>query len=140
MSISETQVIEQDKKTGRFLPGNSGFGGRPKGARNKLGEAFISDMYADWRENGVAVIEAVRKEKPDVYLRVVAGILPRELNVSVAELDELNDDELDRRIASLVRALDIKVGEDPLGGNASGKEDAAGPQQTIELQALPETS
>jgi hypothetical protein len=36
---------QQDEK-GRFLTGNSG-GGRPKGSRNQLGEAFVADLYAD---------------------------------------------------------------------------------------------
>ena len=47
---------EQDKKTGRFLTGNIG-GGRPQGARAKLGEAFLADMHADWEENGKDVIQ-----------------------------------------------------------------------------------
>jgi hypothetical protein len=37
---------EQDEK-GRFVPGNSGNGGRPKGSRNRLGEAFVAGLYAD---------------------------------------------------------------------------------------------
>ncbi len=44
----------QDAK-GRFLSGNSG-GGRPKGSRNQLGEAFIADLYADWQANGAETI------------------------------------------------------------------------------------
>lgn len=86
----------------QFKPGNPG---RPKGSRNKLGEQFLDDMYADWQAHGVEVIAKVRDEKPDQYLKVVASILPKELNVNVNEVDSLTDDELIERI----RALDAAI-------------------------------
>lgn len=63
----------------RFLPGNNGGPGRPPGSRNKLGEAFLCAMYEDFRQHGVEVIQTVRTEKPDQYLKVVASILPKEI-------------------------------------------------------------
>ncbi len=36
---------EQDAK-GRFIPGNNGGNGRPKGARNKLGEDFLEALLS----------------------------------------------------------------------------------------------
>lgn len=90
----------------QFKPGQSGNpAGRTKGSRNKLGEAFIEDMLADWQEHGTAVIEAVRADKPDQYLKVVASILPKELNVKVSELDELSDEQLQRQLAHIVAQL-----------------------------------
>lgn len=86
----------------QFKAGNPG---RPKGARNKLGEAFICDLLDDWEVHGKSVIETVRDEKPDVYLRTVASILPKELNVKVSELDELSDDQLQRQLAHIVAQL-----------------------------------
>jgi hypothetical protein len=61
---------EEDAK-GRFVSGNSG-GGRAKGSRNLLVEAFIDDLYADWRKHGVATIEKGRVGRPADYLKVVA--------------------------------------------------------------------
>jgi hypothetical protein len=63
---------EQDEK-GRFIPGNNGGSGPPKGSRNLLGEAFIDDLYADWQKHGVATIEKVRAARPADYLKVVAS-------------------------------------------------------------------
>lgn len=74
--------------------------GRPKGSRNKLGESFLTDLQADWETNGAAVIETVRKDRPHEYLKVVASILPKELNVRVDPLDEMDDDELTAILAA----------------------------------------
>ena len=86
----------------QFQPGNSG---RPKGARSKLGEEFLQDMLSDWAENGKAVIEAVRIDKPDQYLKVVASILPKELNLRVNDFDDLTDEQLARQLASIATQL-----------------------------------
>lgn len=102
--MDEAEKPEKDEK-GRFLPGNSGFGGRPKGARNKLGEQFISDLYADWQEHGVETLAKVRDEKPDQYLKVVASILPKDLNVNINQMDDLTDDQLIQRIRQLDSAI-----------------------------------
>lgn len=104
MSDHDEQPTPAKDEKGRFVTGNIG-GGRPKGSRNKLGEAFLDDMFEDWRENGKAAIIAVRTDKPDQYLKVVASILPKELNVNVNEVDSLTDDELIERI----RALDAAI-------------------------------
>mgnify|MGYP005992319879 CR=1 FL=1 len=98
---AEKPTPRQDAKTGRFVPGNNGGPGRPKGARNKLGEAFLADMLEDWEENGQAAIATVRAEKPDVYVKVVASILPRDLNVNMNPLEEATDEELIQRLRDL---------------------------------------
>lgn len=96
---------EQDEKTGRFVAGNGGNGGRARGSRNKLGEQFIDDLYADWQANGVETLKKVREEKPDQYLKVVASILPKDLNVNINQMDDLTDDQLIQRIRSLDSAI-----------------------------------
>lgn len=51
-------------------------------------------MLADWEQHGVAAIEKVRETRPADYLKVVASILPKELNVNTNALGEMSDDEL----------------------------------------------
>jgi hypothetical protein len=79
--------------------------GRPKGSRNKLGEDFLSALQKDFEEHGSATIKTVREERPHEYLKVVASILPKELNVNTRVVEEMSDDELAAGIAALQSVL-----------------------------------
>jgi len=74
---------QRDKKTGQFLVGHNGKGGRPKGARTKLGEKFIKDLLAAWEKGGQTVMAEAMAKDPAGFLRVIAGILPKELAAEI---------------------------------------------------------
>lgn len=73
--MSETRA-----KNGTFLPGN---GGRPKGSRNKLQEAFWHDMRDAWEKHGAEVITRVIEEDPSTFLKVTASQMPKEVEATV---------------------------------------------------------
>jgi Family of unknown function (DUF5681) len=67
-----------------FKPGQSGNPkGRPKGARNRLGTQFLEALEADFNKFGPQAIALVREKKPEVYIKVVADLLPKEANINV---------------------------------------------------------
>lgn len=68
----------KDPETGRFVTGNIG-GGRPKGARAKLGEKFMEDMLTAWQAEGIDAINRVIRDRPQDFLKVVASLLPKEI-------------------------------------------------------------
>ena len=74
------QYIDRDE-CGRFLTGNKG-GGRPKGARNKLGEQFIEAVYTDWCEHGPAALARVREANPAAYVRMIATLVPHQVELT----------------------------------------------------------
>ena len=65
-----------------FKPGQSGNpNGRKKGSRNKVTEEFLRVLAADFKKHGKSVIERVREESPDVYLRLVAQLVSKDIDV-----------------------------------------------------------
>jgi len=83
--MSETEIINagRDAKSGRFVSGNSGGPGRRVGSRNRLGEQFVADLREAWETHGVEALRRCAKEEPAQFVRVVASLMPRDLNLNV---------------------------------------------------------
>jgi hypothetical protein len=47
-----------------------------------LSEAFIQDLVEHWRNNGVEAIDRTFREKPEVYLKIVASISPKQYEIT----------------------------------------------------------
>jgi FAD/FMN-containing dehydrogenase len=97
-------------ENGRFISGNIGGGRRPKGARNQLGEAFVADLYTDWLAHGIVMIKKVRAARPDAHLKMVASILPKDVNMIVSPFEHMIDAELEASIRRLVADVTEREG------------------------------
>jgi hypothetical protein len=80
-----------------FKKGQSGNpAGKPKGARQKLTEAFLKDLTQVWADKGPDALRVVATEDPATLIRVIASIMPKEAELTVRNLSakQLSDDEL----------------------------------------------
>jgi hypothetical protein len=103
----ETVNTEEKRQAdGKFGPGNAG---KPKGARHKISEAFLKDVLADWAEGGASVLKTLRAERPDLYVKVVAELLPKEIELK-AEHDHTH-----RAVSSTSQWLERLLGEREAG-------------------------
>ena len=99
------EPVPQRNEKGQFVLGTIGIGGRPKGSRNLLGEMFLEDMKQAWEREGAAVITRVMAQRPQDFLKVVASLLPKDVNLNLNNMDDVSDDELIRRIRKLDAAI-----------------------------------
>jgi hypothetical protein len=84
-----------------FQKGMAKLGGRTKGIKNRLSHAFLTALAEDFEQHGVDALKIARVEKPVEYIRIVAGLMPRELEIMDSRLADLSDEELDVFIAKL---------------------------------------
>lgn len=110
---------QKDAKTGRFLPGNSGFGGRPKGARSKLTTEFFEDFYAIWQKHGADALKKVAEASPKDFVKAAAILMPKELELK-SPLADLSDAELADLIVAVRTLVDASA-----TGAAAGRAQAA---------------
>ncbi|MEO0612454.1 MAG: hypothetical protein AAFY83_03955 [Pseudomonadota bacterium] len=107
--MTDKPSFSNDEKTSDrhlFQKGHPGGPGRPKGSRNKLGEAFLADLNAAWEREGPDAIQRVIRDKPDVFLKVVAALVPRQLDINAKPVEAMTDDEIADRLRELSGAMD----------------------------------
>jgi hypothetical protein len=61
----------------QFQKGMEKIGGRQKGTRNKISEAFLKDFHAEWLRSGPAVMRILAIENPAAFAAIGAKILPQ---------------------------------------------------------------
>jgi len=67
-----------------WKPGQSGNpAGRPVGARNRFAEQFCKDLADKWEACGADVIDKVVADDPAKFLSICAGLIPRELALTL---------------------------------------------------------
>ncbi len=116
---ADTDVKQHDAKVAhlapyRFRPGQSGNpAGRPKGARNRLAETFLEDAYAAWLEHGKQALETLARENPSGFCKLVAGLMPRNVNLNVGLGEQLAE-----MLETMQRGDATVTSPDTIGNNA----------------------
>ena len=99
MQTVEPEITGNKQASTWFKPGQSGnAAGRPKGARSRLQENFLAVLANDFKENGEAAIQKMRQERPSEYVKCIASLMPRQLELD-RPMQEMTDDELAAEIA-----------------------------------------
>ena len=73
-------ATSEEDSTPKFGPGNPG---RPKGAKNKLQEAFWEDFAAAWEKHGVSALEKVAVADPSTFVKVAASTMPKDVKLDL---------------------------------------------------------
>jgi hypothetical protein len=95
-----------------WQPGESGNpAGRVRGSRNKLSEAVICALLRDFSKHGEKAIAKVRRDKPGVYLKVIALLIPREHKVEHSNpIKDMTDEQLEAAIEYIESMLAAQAG------------------------------
>ena len=105
------QVDVRDEK-GRFLPGNSGGLGRPKGSRNQLSQWLFVIALKLSKEGGEQAMREVMLKEPAKFCQLMVALIPQHFKHEVEHtIAGLSADEVRARLAES-RAKLLEAGVD----------------------------
>lgn len=81
--------------------------GRPREKRDRITAKFLTAICADFEEHGEGAITAVRETDPSTYVRVVAALVPKEIEMR-RPLAGIDDDKL-AEILAILQATQIEA-------------------------------
>ena len=82
----------------------------PKARGTNCPKHLSPTCWTTWEEHGQAVLDRVIAEAPTAYVKVIAGVVPRELNVKGEGLFAImSDEDLDKAIAALIEATKLQA-------------------------------
>jgi hypothetical protein len=82
--MSNADVTAPKQRGTPFPPGVSGNpAGRPRGSRGKLSEDFLQDLHAAWNAHGIQALERCAMEEPSQFCKLIANLLPRDVNLNL---------------------------------------------------------
>jgi hypothetical protein len=102
-----TDIVERDKRNGRFVTGGIPGPGRKVGSRNKLSTDFLRDLHETWAEHGATALRLCATTDPGKFCTIVAGLLPRDVDINVSGNVDVGD------FAQRFRAAVALLGNEP---------------------------
>jgi len=80
--------MDMPREDTQFKPGHLCGPGSSEGSKNKLGEFFLRALAQDFEEHGEEAIVRMRENSPGEYVRVIAGLMPKELLLEVSQEED----------------------------------------------------
>src|SRR5438067_11430925 len=87
-------------------------GGRRPGTRNRLSQEFLVVLLAEFEAHGAEAVRICRTERPSDFVKIVASLLPREIDIQDNTLADVSDADLEsfieyarQRIAERAREI-----------------------------------
>ena len=62
-------------------------------------------MLAEWEEHGRSAVTTFRTERPHDFVKLMAGLVPRQFNMKVNELEHLSDEQLTAQLRAVLGEL-----------------------------------
>ena len=138
MGIEKTEETEEWKGgygkppvAHRFKPGHPGL--RKKGTRNKLGDEFLKALLRDFKEHGISAIAECREKKPEAYVKVIAGLLPKDVKLNINPLADVPEDELIEQFRQLSKELGPLLLAAPGGGGGDTEASVRDEQDSVDV-------
>src|SRR5499426_1635548 len=93
---------------------SGGHPGGPVGSRHRqqLNGEFIAALLRDFRHGGPKAIERVRRTQPAAYLKILALLVPREMQIEhTNRIKQMTDEEIEQTIEAIQTMLAAQAGE-----------------------------
>ena len=96
-----------------FKPGVSG---NPHGNRHRtrhlLNQEFMEALLLNFRHEGKRAIEKVARNQPAAYLKILALLVPREMQIEhTNRIKQMTDEEIEQAIEAIQTMLVARAGE-----------------------------
>jgi hypothetical protein len=131
----ENNAVDMERK----MTFQQGFSGNPGGNRHRtrhlLNQEFMQALLLNFRHEGKRAIEKVARNQPGVYLKILALLVPREMQVEhTNRIKQMTDEQLDAAVELLQGMIDAKLE----GANAKLVEGVAEPQALPAPDVVPD--
>src|SRR5215475_4219191 len=93
-----------------------GVSGNPHGNRHRtrhlLNQEFMQALLLHFRQHGKKAIEKVARNQPGVYLKILALLVPREMQIEhTNRIKQMTDEEIEQAIEAIQTMLAARAGE-----------------------------
>jgi histidinol dehydrogenase len=93
-----------------------GVSGNPHGNRHRtrhlLNQEFMQALLLNFRQEGKRAIEKVARNQPGVYLKILALLVPREMQIEhTNRIKQMTDEEIEQAIEAIQNMLAAQAGE-----------------------------